>query len=278
MMTVVDQVSPWLMPEQHVGGDDPAPARCPDQQQRHGQRDEPADDQDRLAAEAVRQGAGEVVGGRLGCAEGEDERQSAGVGAEPELALGEQRQDGAFLAEHPADERVDRDEQAELGEVRSQPQLQAGRASCGGLHGSVSSVRPVARPQSSGPPRNTATSWCPARSSRLAAPAARSPWPHITTTGSSGNRLAACGQRAELDVASGRHVPTGELRQLADVEQSAITQLIRADQLGVGGGFSGGDPGVHSAGQLSDDALVADLDRLPDDLLGVLVGIADDDQ
>ena len=45
-------------------------------------------------------------------AEREDEGQRGGVGGEAELAVGEQRQHGAFLAEHPADQRVDRDQQA----------------------------------------------------------------------------------------------------------------------------------------------------------------------
>ena len=57
--------------EQHVGGDDPSPGRGPDQQQRHGKADQPARDEDGFAAEAVGQGAGEVVGGGLGDAEGE---------------------------------------------------------------------------------------------------------------------------------------------------------------------------------------------------------------
>ena len=41
---------------------------------------------------------------------------------EAELLLGQQRQDGAFLADHPADEGVDADEQQELAEVLAQPE------------------------------------------------------------------------------------------------------------------------------------------------------------
>ena len=38
------------------------------------------------------------------------------------VRIGEQRQHGAFLADHPADERVDADEQRELREVLAQAQ------------------------------------------------------------------------------------------------------------------------------------------------------------
>ena len=108
--------------EQDVGEDDPAPGRRPDQQQRDRDGDEPAGDQDRFAAEPVGPGSGEVVGGGLGQAEDEDEGQPGGVRLEAELALPQQGQDGALLAEHAADEGVDRDEQGELGGVLPQPE------------------------------------------------------------------------------------------------------------------------------------------------------------
>ena len=92
--------------EQDVGGDDPAPARRPDQQQRHRDADDPAGDEHRLAPVAVRQGAGEEVRDRLHRAERGDEGEPGGERGDPELALGEQRQDDAFLADHPADQRV----------------------------------------------------------------------------------------------------------------------------------------------------------------------------
>jgi hypothetical protein len=71
----------------------------------------------RLAAVPVGPGAGEVVRGRLGHAERQDVGQRGGVVVQPELAVGEQRQDGAFLAEHAADQCVDGDQQGELGRV-----------------------------------------------------------------------------------------------------------------------------------------------------------------
>ena len=156
MITVVDQVRPWLTPSSTLANDDPAPRRRPDQQQRDREADEPAGDEDGLAAVAVRQGAGEEVGGRLHDAEGGDERERGGERGEPELVLGEQRQDGALLADHAADERVDADEQRELGEVLAQPEPRSASV--------VSSVVFIARPrvadrsqaaQSSGPPSST---------------------------------------------------------------------------------------------------------------------------
>ena len=47
--------------EQHVRRDHPAPGRRPDEQERNRQADQPAGDQDRLAAEAVGEGAGGEV-------------------------------------------------------------------------------------------------------------------------------------------------------------------------------------------------------------------------
>ena len=61
MITVVDQVRPWLTPSSTFASDDPAPRRRPDEQQRHRQPDEPAGDEDRLAAEPI----GEAPAARL---------------------------------------------------------------------------------------------------------------------------------------------------------------------------------------------------------------------
>ncbi len=147
MMTVVDQVRPWLMPSSTLAATTQPQLGAQISSSGTGKRDQPAGDQDGLAAEPVGQGAGEVVGGRLGGAEGEDERQRRGVGGEAEHGVGEQRQHGAFLAEHAADEGVDRDEQAELGEVGPQPEPQrAGRAAGRASSTSVCRARrPVAR-------------------------------------------------------------------------------------------------------------------------------------
>src|SRR4029450_6116855 len=58
--------------EQDVAGGSPARGGGPDDQQGHGQADQPAGDQDGFAAVAVGQGAGQGAGGRLGEAEGDD--------------------------------------------------------------------------------------------------------------------------------------------------------------------------------------------------------------
>ena len=74
---------------------------------------------------------------------------SAAVNAvSPNTSLGEQRQDGAFLADHPADERVDGDEQGELGEVLAQPEPDRRRrvdawSSCAGVEAAAGGGRPV---------------------------------------------------------------------------------------------------------------------------------------
>jgi hypothetical protein len=65
----------------------------------------------------LRQGPDEEVGDRLDHPEGEDERQRAGERGQSEDAVGQQRDDRAFLAEGAADQRVDRDQEAELGEI-----------------------------------------------------------------------------------------------------------------------------------------------------------------
>jgi hypothetical protein len=110
--------------EQHIRGDDPTPTKGPDEQQRHGERDQPAGDQDGFAAVPVRPGACQVVGDGLRDAEGEDESERRCVGGEVKRAIGQQREHGAFLAEHPADKSVHRDQKAELSRVLPQPQPQ----------------------------------------------------------------------------------------------------------------------------------------------------------
>src|SRR5205823_6429513 len=105
----------------------------------------------------------------------------------------EKRQNGAFLADHPADECVDADEQRELREVLAQPQADGLRVlASGDRH---SRVRPVALAQSSGPPASTATSARPRATRIEAAVMARSPCPHIIVTGPGGTSSTASGTR-----------------------------------------------------------------------------------
>jgi hypothetical protein len=117
---------PLVHAEKHVGDDDPTPRRCPDQQQRNRQSDDPAGHEDWLASEAVRERAGKEVRGRLHDAECDDERESGREGHEPEGVLGQQWKDRAFLSDHPADESVDSDEEDELRQVLPEAQPDRG--------------------------------------------------------------------------------------------------------------------------------------------------------
>src|SRR5262249_50681606 len=141
---------------------------------------------------------------RLDRAERQDEGERAGERRQVEGAGRQQRHDRALLAEGPADQRVDRDQQTELGQVGAQPQLyrgtgrgparrrRPGRCRAGGRGGGGAGGGPGrpgrrrgASAPSGGPPVITATAVCPARSRTLAAVVARSPCPHIVTTGRS---------------------------------------------------------------------------------------------
>ena len=107
-------------PEQDVGRDDPAPVGRQDQQERDGQTDEPAGDQDRLPPDAIGQRAGDEVGDRLGQAERDEERERGGRRRQAEHLDPEQRHDRPLLPDHPADERADPDEQRELAGILTQ--------------------------------------------------------------------------------------------------------------------------------------------------------------
>ena len=124
MTTVVDQVSPWLMPSSTLANTTQPHVGAHMSSNGIGRADDPAGDEHGFAAEPVREGAGEEVGCCLHGTEGDDERERGGERGEPELGLGEQREDGAFLADHAADEGVDADEQRELAEVLPEPELQ----------------------------------------------------------------------------------------------------------------------------------------------------------
>jgi hypothetical protein len=76
----------------------------------------------RPATGAIRKRTGRQISKSLGGTEARDEREDRGPGAEPELALAKQRQDGALQPGHRADEAVDHDEQGELAPVGAQAQ------------------------------------------------------------------------------------------------------------------------------------------------------------
>ena len=151
MMTVVDQVRPWFTPSRMLANDHPAPGRGEDQDEGHREADEPPGDEHGLAAVAIGERPGEEVRDRLHGAEGEDERQGGGERGDAERLVGEQREHGALLADHAADERVDADEQRELAEVLAQPEADDGRASPRSS-GRCRGIPPSRLAQSSGPP------------------------------------------------------------------------------------------------------------------------------
>ena len=151
--------------EQDVGGDDPAPGRCPDQHERDGQADQPAGDQDGFAAVAVGQGAGEEVGDGLGDAERDDVGQRGGVGGEvrrpASASSGSTVRSWPSMPPTRALTATSRLNWARL--ARSPSRMRRGVGGGGRSRGRPPGVRPVAVAQSSGPPTRTATSRWPAR-------------------------------------------------------------------------------------------------------------------
>ena len=76
---------------------------------------------------------GSEIRDRLYRTEADDKREDGRFRREAELALREQRQDCTLQADHPADKRVDEDEQRELAPVAAQPQCEAGSGRFGAL-------------------------------------------------------------------------------------------------------------------------------------------------
>lgn len=77
-------------------------------------RDQPAEDQNGLAAEAIRPSAGAVVGERLRDAEHDDERQDCRPRGKRKFLFGNRREDAALDADRRPNERVDDDQEREL--------------------------------------------------------------------------------------------------------------------------------------------------------------------
>jgi hypothetical protein len=109
--------------EQQVGGDDEPPGGRKPDQQRHRQRDQPADHEQPLAADALGEVAGGEVGERLGGAEGDDEGEDRGTRAKAEVLLADQRQHAPLQPDHAPDQRVQADQERELVCVRPQTEL-----------------------------------------------------------------------------------------------------------------------------------------------------------
>ena len=97
-------------------------------QERNGQGEEPAENEQALAPDALGQPAGGEVGKRLRDPEGDDEREDRARRGEPELVLADERKHAPLEADHRADERVQRNEESELTRVRPKPEANgAGR-------------------------------------------------------------------------------------------------------------------------------------------------------
>ena len=111
---------PLVQSEQRVRRDDPAPRRREDDDEGHGQPEQPSGDEDRPPGEAFRESAGEQIGERLRQPERRDERDGDGLGCDAELVLRQHRKDRPLQADHAADECVRRDEQRELLPVRAE--------------------------------------------------------------------------------------------------------------------------------------------------------------
>ena len=111
--------------QQHVREVDPPPRGRKDDEKRHRQREQPTDDEDRLATDAIRQSRGNEIQQRLGDAKTDDERRDGRLRRESELLLAQQRQHRALEADHRADERIKANEQHELREVLSQSELRS---------------------------------------------------------------------------------------------------------------------------------------------------------
>jgi hypothetical protein len=108
---------PLVGAEQDVRRDDPGPRGSHGDHQRHGQREQPAGDQKTPPADPLGERAGAEVAERLREPESDDERQHRRFRRQPEVLGADQRQCGALEPYHRADERVERDEQRELGGV-----------------------------------------------------------------------------------------------------------------------------------------------------------------
>ena len=98
MMTVVDQVSPWLTPSRTFAASTQFHESGPHEHERHGRRDDPACDEHTLATPAISGGPGDVVRHGLRHAEDDDERKHGRPCREVELLLGNRRQDAALHA------------------------------------------------------------------------------------------------------------------------------------------------------------------------------------
>ena len=227
MTTVVDQVRPWLTPSSTFAATIHAHDGAQISSSGTGSADQPAGDQDRFAAEPVRQGAGEVVGRRLGHPEREDVGQRRRCSrAMPNTSLASSGSDGALLAEHPADQGVDRDQQRELGDVRAAAPAAIGRCSVERSRAHLERATGGRRPSPTGPRSGPTTSCAPGPFEQARAQRRRVRRARTSPPGGPGRQRVRVGERAEFDVDRSGQVAGREFAGLPDVDHRGRVQVL----------------------------------------------------
>ena len=202
---------------------------------------------------------------------------AGGEGGEPEDFVGEQGQDGALLADHPADERVDATSSANCGRFSRSPSwtcvCRARRAG----HGPVASARPVTAAQSSGPPTSTDRSSMSSafEQARARHRALAVPTHHGEVARRAGRRRAParrarrCARRARgrrrTRRAGGRRARVPLTCAGRERARSHVTARPARG------------PGRESAVELAGEVFVADGEALTDEFVAVLVVVEDED-
>ena len=123
MITVVDQVRPWLTPSSTLAATIHAQDGARMIRSGTGRPTSQPATSTGLRPNRSASAPGDEVRGGLGQSERDDEGEGRGRPGQPEDVGGEQRQDRPLLPDHPADERVDGDEQGELAGVRAQSEI-----------------------------------------------------------------------------------------------------------------------------------------------------------
>ena len=134
---------PLVHAEEDVGRDHPGPVRCQDQDDRDRQPDEPTGHEDGFAPKPVGECSGDQVRERLRDTKRDEKRERAPGRGEAKDLIREQRHDGPLLADHPADQCVDPDEQGERAGIGSKAK---GECSTSGLGHEPEASTPAPRP------------------------------------------------------------------------------------------------------------------------------------
>ena len=128
--TVIDQARPWFTPRKRLAATIQPQLGSERDQERNGQGEQPAEDEQALAPDAVGEPARGEVRERLGDPEGDDEGEDRALRGEPEVVLADERKHAPLEPDHRADEGVQGDEQGELPGVRAKPEANRLGRSC----------------------------------------------------------------------------------------------------------------------------------------------------